>query len=76
MGTFAEFKCKCGYEAYAKWGFGMNPIYRKQGTSLVPALCQDCRELVNINENAALLHCDEMADISFKLCPTRMTGSV
>ena len=57
MGTCADFKCKCGYEAFGKWGFGMRPIYREQGINLTLALCRDCRELVNINENAVLLHC-------------------
>ena len=59
MGTFADFKCKCGYEAFGKWGIGMNPIYREQKISLAPALCKDCRELVNINENAVLPKCRE-----------------
>ena len=57
MGTFADFKCKCGYEAYGRWGIGMNPVYREKNISLAPALCKDCQELVSINENAVLLHC-------------------
>jgi hypothetical protein len=36
MGTCADFKCKCGYEAFGKWGIGMNPIYREQNISLAP----------------------------------------
>ena len=59
MGTFSDFKCKCGYEACGKWGIGMNPIYREQKISLAPALCNDCQELVNINENAVLPKCPE-----------------
>ena len=59
MGTFTDFKCKCGYEACGKWGIGMNPIYQEQKISLAPALCKDCRELVNINGNAILLKCRE-----------------
>jgi len=57
MGTCADFNCKCGYEAYGKWGIGMNPIFREQNISLAPALCRDCREFVNINANAVLLKC-------------------
>ncbi|MCB2148205.1 MAG: hypothetical protein KQI81_17140 [Deltaproteobacteria bacterium] len=59
MGICSDFTCKCGYEAYAKWGIGMNPIYREQGISLAPALCRDCRELVNINENAIPFKCSK-----------------
>ena len=59
MGTCSDFKCKCGYEAFGKWGFGMNPIYQEQKISLAPALCKDCRGLVNINVNAVLPKCRE-----------------
>ena len=59
MGTFADFKCKCGYEAFGKWGIGMNPIYQEPKISLAPALCRDCQELVNINENSVLSKCPE-----------------
>jgi phage FluMu protein Com len=76
MGTFAEFKCKCGYEAYGKWGFGMNPIYREQGISLAPALCRDCRELVSINENAVLLHCPSCKGINVVLYSDASLGQV
>jgi hypothetical protein len=76
MGTFAEFKCKCGYEAYGKWGFGMNPIYREQGISLAPALCRDCRELVSINENAVLLHCPSCKGIHVVLYSDPSLGQV
>jgi hypothetical protein len=76
MGTFAEFKCKCGYEAYGKWGFGMNPIYREQGISLAPALCRDCRELVSINENAVLLHCPSCKGIHVVLYSDPGLGQV
>jgi hypothetical protein len=76
MGTFADFKCKCGYEAYGKWGFGMNPIYREQGISLAPALCRDCRELVSINENAVLLHCPSCKGIHVVLYSDPSLGQV
>ena len=59
MGTFAESKCKCDYKKYAHWGRGMNPIYREQNISLTPAICRDCLELVNVNENAAQIECPE-----------------
>ena len=59
MGTYSDFTCKCGYEAHGRWGIGMNPIYREQKICLAPALCKDCRELVNINENAVLQICPE-----------------
>ncbi|GAB6909331.1 hypothetical protein JCM12296A_51740 [Desulfosarcina cetonica] len=76
MGTCADFKCKCGYEAYAKWGFGMNPIYKEQNISLAPALCRDCRELVNINENAVLLHCPSCKGINVVLYSDPSLGQV
>jgi Zn finger protein HypA/HybF involved in hydrogenase expression len=76
MGTCAEFKCKCGYEAYGKWGIGMNPIYREQGISLTPALCRDCRELVNINENFVLLHCPRCKGIHVVLYSDPSLGQV
>ena len=64
MGTCSDFICKCGYEAFGKWGIGMNPIYQEQKISLAPALCKDCRELVNINENAVLPKCRECGGIN------------
>ena len=67
MGTCADFKCKCGYEACGKWGIGMNPIYQEQKISLAPALCRDCRELVNIDENAVLLNCSECKGLNVVL---------
>ena len=67
MGTFSDFKCKCGYEAHGRWGIGMNPIYREQKICLAPALCKDCRELVNINENAVLPKCPECNGLNVKL---------
>lgn len=76
MGTFADFKCKCGYEAYGKWGIGMNPIYREQGISLAPALCRDCRELVSINENAVLFHCPRCKGIHVVLYRDPSLGQV
>ena len=59
MGTYSDFTCKCGYEACGKWGIGMNLIYQEQKISLAPALCKDCRGLVNINVNAVLPKCPE-----------------
>jgi hypothetical protein len=76
MGNFADFKCKCGYEAYGKWGFGMYPIYREQGISLAPALCWDYRELVSINENAVLLHCPSCKGINVVLYSDPSLGQV
>ena len=76
MGTFSDFKCKCGYEATGKYGIGMNPIYREQKICLAPALCKDCRELVSINENAVLLHCPSCKGIHVVLYSDPSLGQV
>ena len=76
MGTCSDFKCKCGYEAFGKWGIGMNPIYRKQKICLAPALCKDCRELVNINENAVLPKCPECNGLNVILYSDPSLGQV
>ena len=51
MGSFADFKCECGYAACGRWGGGMARKYREQNINLAPALCKDCKELLNINVN-------------------------
>ena len=76
MGTCSDFKCKCGYEAFGKWGIGMNPIYREQKICLAPALCRDCRELVNINENAVLPKCPECNGLTVILYSDPSLGKV
>ena len=57
MGTFADFKWDCAYEVCGRWGIGMNPIYIEQKICLTPALCRNCREMVNVNENAKTPKC-------------------
>jgi hypothetical protein len=54
----------------------MNPIYREQGISLAPALCRDCQELVNINENAVLFHCPSCKGIHVVLYSDPSLGQV
>lgn len=76
MGTCSDFECKCGYEAYGRWGFGMNPIYREQKICLAPALCRDCRELVNVNENAALPKCPKCNGLDVVLYDDPSLGQV
>ncbi|MBC2711132.1 MAG: hypothetical protein HGJ94_09100 [Desulfosarcina sp.] len=76
MGTFSDFNCKCGYEAFGRWGIGMNPIYREQKICLAPALCKDCRELVNVNENAILPKCPECNGLNVVLYSDPGLGQV
>ena len=76
MGTCSDFNCKCGYEAFGKWGIGMNPIYREQKICLAPALCKDCRELVNVNENAVLPKCPECNGLNVVLYDDPSLGQV
>jgi len=76
MRTYSDFKCNCGYEASAKWGIGMNPIYQEQRICLAPALCRDCRELVNINENSILLHCPSCKGLNVVLYSDPSLGQV
>lgn len=67
MGTSSDFKCKCGYNAFGRWGFGMNSIYQEQNISFAPALCRDCHKLVNINVNAEPLKCPECIGLNVVL---------
>ena len=53
MGEIFIYKCKCGYTKEVGVGFGLyiNELKPGEEYSWIPALCEDCSEIVTIKSN-------------------------